>query len=285
MTRATSFVLAALLVASALPLARCWGPLGHNMTALFAQMLINRHSFAALQAIIPDGDLAAVVNWPDQIREQKPPLFPWSFPLHYIDVKDQPPVWCNVSMERDCPTDMCVVGAIYNFSIQALKGVFEPEALKFLIHFIGDIHQPLHVVNRLEGGNLFNVTFFGRPSELHYVWDSAMINHRISFDGNDTTEWTMQLLHKLVVGEWSHEVGSWIHCNDPTPPDSPICPLEWAAESGAYNCISVWPENVHDPALGQRYYNKNLPVVELQLAKAGVRMAAVLDWVFANAKQ
>lgn len=101
----------------------------------------------------------------------------------------------------DCPNQFCVLGAIKNFTTQAKAlparqwpyygDASLPSAITFLIHFIGDIHQPLHIGWKEDrGGNSVKCTFFGKDTNLHSVWDSGMIYH----SGYNTQDLSQKLL-------------------------------------------------------------------------------------------
>jgi hypothetical protein len=101
----------------------------------------------------------------------------------------------------DCPNEICVVGAIKNYTTRSAKlpktlwpytgESSQPSPVTFLIHFVGDVHQPLHVGWTSDrGGNTIKCTFFGRSTELHAVWDSGIIYH----SGQDTNALATNLL-------------------------------------------------------------------------------------------
>ncbi|MBA0598932.1 hypothetical protein Gorai_005174, partial [Gossypium raimondii] len=116
--------------------------------------------------------------WPDQIRHWY--RYRWTSPLHFIDTPDDA---CSYEYSRDCHDthgvkDMCVAGAIQNFTSQLehyREGTSDrrynmTEALLFLSHFMGDIHQPMHVgFTTDEGGNTIAVRWFRHKSNLHHV--------------------------------------------------------------------------------------------------------------------
>jgi hypothetical protein len=117
-----------------------WGPVGHSTVVRLAQSQLTDAASEWTRSVLPYG----FANWQ------------WSRPLHYINIPD----WsCNYHAERDCVDDICVAGAIRNYTKQ-LETEFDHiklgEALNFLIHYVGDIHQPLHTgfVNDRGGNNV-----------------------------------------------------------------------------------------------------------------------------------
>lgn len=136
-----------------------WGPLGHSFVAQIAQSLLTNQSQDFVRdhlAWYTDGNMSMLSSWPDSILypESNPVEFlnwQWSKELHYVDTPD----WlCVYDQNRDCnwtsPIDgqRCVDGAIQNYTSRlanaSLDDTQRQEALRFLVHFIGDSHQPLH---------------------------------------------------------------------------------------------------------------------------------------------
>ncbi|OAY65849.1 Endonuclease 2 [Ananas comosus] len=165
------------MVAS-VPCTHAWGKDGHYMVCKVAEQYLTRKASRAVMDLLPEeaeGEFASVCSWADQVRFR----YRWASPLHYINT---PAGVCNFDYERDCHNSkgqqhMCVVGAINNFTMQ-LQTYYEdpsseynlPESLKFLAHFMGDVHQPMHVgFDNDEGGNTIAVHWYRRKSNLHHV--------------------------------------------------------------------------------------------------------------------
>jgi hypothetical protein len=113
--------------------------------------------------------------WADEYRHDHPETGPW----HYIDI---PLGDSRIDMERECPNGQCVIGKTEEF-LAVLKDpradlAAKVEALKFVIHFVGDLHQPLHCEDDGDkGGNARHVMFDGHPDDLHWVWDTGLLQH------------------------------------------------------------------------------------------------------------
>jgi hypothetical protein len=127
-----------------------WGSLGHTTVAYIAQNFISGKTTKFAQRLLNDTSgayLANVATWADSYRSTKEGAF--SGVLHYIDALDNPPESCNIDYARDCPEEGCIISAIANYSSRALDQnisvVEQQKALKWIIHFVGDVHQPLHV--------------------------------------------------------------------------------------------------------------------------------------------
>jgi len=273
-----------------------WGPDGHYATAMVATKFLTTHTVDVLKKIIPDGNLTAVVDWADQVKSES--QWKWSAPLHFLNTKDDDPPKgvCSLVMSRDCPPPLnfCVVGAIMNFSADTIASNYEPYALQFLIHFIGDVHQPLHVTGYELGGLDTTVDFFDEYTDLHSVWDTSMIERQMGTYSNGLYSWVDELLHNMST-VWADQVDKWTTCNTTT---SPICPIEWAVISNHLVCSAayVFPSDESAAAaaadnqeavgttikLSYPYYDANIPIVNLRIAQAGARMANVLNYALKN---
>jgi nuclease S1 len=169
---------------------------------------------------------------------------------------------------RDCapsPGGDCIIAAIDRFSA-ILADASRPdderaEALEFLVHFVADLHQPLHATTKNDrGGNDTKVTFFGHATNLYAVWDYGLMEHA----GLTVTAWA-NLLNRSGL-----------------PEDGSGTTVQWAEESvrvAAEHCYRV-PAS-HE--IGQAYRDVNLPVLRQQLFRAGVRLATLLNAIFERA--
>jgi hypothetical protein len=178
--------LLALLLAC--PPALAWSELGHRTVAALAEAALTEDARAAVAALLagePEPSLAGVAAWPDRIREQD--AWKHTAPWHYLNFPEQ--AGCDYAPARDCPGGNCVVGAI-NRELAVLKDAARPlaerrAALKFLVHFVGDVHQPLHAgFAHDRGGNDFQVSLrlpgHDQPegTNLHGVWDWWILSTR-----------------------------------------------------------------------------------------------------------
>ena len=141
------------------------------------------------------------------------------------------------------------------------------EALKFLVHFVGDIHQPLHIgLARDKGGNDIKVEFFGNRTNLHKLWDSGLIRQTKKKWPDYAAELSLRITDQQRK-EWST-----------------LDPVQWASESYRLALSNAYAIP-SDGELGQDYFERNIPVVERQLTMAGVRLAAMLNVIFDETKE
>lgn len=166
----------ALFSLSASTVVHAWGAEGHRLITEAAESQLTpvaRSEVARLLAQESGASMGSVSTWADEIRSRD--TAPW----HYVNL---PPGDCSYERARDCPDGECVVEAI-NAQVGILKSkVTNAErlvALKWVIHLVGDVHQPLHAgMKGDKGGNLFQVQAFGRGMNLHSLWDGGLIRNR-----------------------------------------------------------------------------------------------------------
>jgi len=123
----------------------------------------------------PNVSMASVASWADEVRRSRAETGPW----HYIDIPIDKP---HLDMARDCPKEGCMIKKIEDFEAVLRDPNTPPvqrrEALMFLIHFVGDMHQPLHDSdNKDKGGNDVQVVYKGRNMNLHSLWDSGLLGN------------------------------------------------------------------------------------------------------------
>ncbi|OCK80816.1 S1/P1 nuclease [Lepidopterella palustris CBS 459.81] len=283
---AKSLFLAAPLILQALPGAFAWGTLGHDTVAYIAQNFVTSATKTFCQNILADTStsyLANVATWADTYRYTSEGSF--SAPYHFIDAEDDPPSSCNVDYNRDCGSGGCVVSAIQNYTSRvvdtSLSTTEVQKALKWIVHFIGDIHQPLHDEALDIGGNTIDVTFDGTSTNLHHIWDTNMPEKLVGgYTLTDAKTWAKTLTTSIKTGAYSSQKSSWlsgINIDDPI-----TTAMGWATDSNAYVCSTVLPDGVSAVSgqeLDGSYYTTAVPVIELQIAKAGYRLAAWLNLI------
>ncbi|XP_068667537.1 endonuclease 1 [Aristolochia californica] len=282
-----------LLFLRAGPGAQAWSKEGHIMTCQIAQGLLNPEANDAVVNLLPEyakGDLSSLCTWPDQIRHWY--KYRWTSSLHFIDTPDD---LCGFDYSRDChdphgKKDMCVAGAIQNFTSQLLhyrEGSSDrrynmTEALLFLSHFMGDIHQPLHVgFTSDEGGNTIQLRWFRHKSNLHHVWDREIIlTAAAEFYGKDMNLFQEDIEKNFTHGIWSEDMSSWGECEDLF-----TCTKKYATES--INLACKWGYEGVEPGttLTEDYFQSRFPIVTRRIAQGGVRLAMTLNRVFSDHKQ
>jgi hypothetical protein len=261
-----------------------WGPDGHKIVAKIAYQRLSVNAKREVRKLLGSKHMSDVANWADAIRESKSETGPW----HFVDIKVEGDGSADaLDPHRDCDDGNCVVDKITDFEqVVGDKSASRDErveALKYLIHFTGDIHQPLHCAERPyrnkdqdQGGNAVHVQYpDGKTLKLHGVWDSTILEEMMK--GDEAEEYAQKLTQKLETSQMADAIKEWRKHVDPA---------EWAMESHklavehAYKGIPVKPPANQDPKLDQQYVDEAKPVIETQLEKAGVRLADILNGLF-----
>ena len=252
--------------------AQAWGPQGHRVIARVASERLTAEARAAIRELLhPDDTLPDIADWADHEGHE---VFPRSAPWHYTNIAIGE---AHYTDGRDSHRADNVVHQIAHYrEILADRSTPKTDrqtALLFLVHFVADVHQPLHVGdNRDRGGNLTQVRFEGDGTNLHQLWDSGLIRR---IGGND--------------GVWAGRIERAI-----TPKTAQLwsrgTPEDWADESLqaaklAYQDLAGAPRSVASGiTLGDGYVKQVEPIVIEQMARASVRLADELNAVFRGAE-
>ena len=182
-------------------------------------------------------------------------------PWHYVTVKAG-----NAYQASDAPPEGDAMTALVKFTAKLSDPKASAEskrlALRFIVHIIGDLHQPLHAGGGNDrGGNDFKVIWFGRSTNLHSVWDTAMIEHR-SLSYSEYARW-------LARSMKPEQIISWSSAN----------PAMWLSESIALR-KAIYPA---DTSISWDYAYQHRPELDDRLKRGGVRIAGYLNGLFADA--
>jgi len=244
-----------------------WGRDGHAIIAEIAWREMTPYAQRRAREILGGADLPAVASWADQVRREE--AYRWTAPLHYVNL---PEGTAEFRLERDCPDGGCVVSAVRDFGALVVREDADEktrrEALMFLIHFVGDLHQPLHAGRPGDrGGNDISTVFFGQDRNLHSVWDSGILG------AGDERAWPL-IAEDLVGDIDAADRLAWLADADGS--DLAATAGRWTFESfrlAERYCYPVEPGT----AIGAGYVDQTLPVVRLRLMQGGVRLGAVLN--------
>jgi len=232
------------------PDAHAWGAQGHRVIAMLAQSQLTptaRKEVTRLLALEPGQTLVSISTWADEHRSD--PSKPW----HYVNF---PRGDCHYDAQRDCADGRCVVDAIQTqVDILASRAPDEERlvALKYLVHFAGDVHQPLHAgfVDD-KGGNTYQLQAFMQGSNLHALWDTGLIESL----GEDSRALAARLARKGKAKRWT------------------------AAQAAQESCRIVAGVGFYPARLvGDDYIITYASVMEGRLALAGSRLAELLNRV------
>lgn len=243
-------------------LLHAWDSTGHAIVAMLAEERLAPQARTAIAMLLEGQSIVDVASWPDQVRNQQ--TAPW----HYVNIEIDE---AHYEADRQCPDRQCVVGQIERFRETLANPSSNPakrqKALKYLIHFVGDLHQPLHAgQNHDRGGNDVKVEFLGqsvnpstkKPWNLHQVWDHGLLDQY----AKDAKQAVVQIDQYLMAqSETELAIGSVV---------------EWAMQSHDQARDRAY-KFAADRRLDEAYVKQALPVIEAQLASAGIRLANVLN--------
>ncbi len=256
---------------------RAWGAQGHRLVAELAAEYLTPTARTSIASLIGPETLPDIALWADAYLQGN---FQTSF-WHYLNI---PRDATGYDRDRDCPRQPgveagtandkwrdCIVDRIpYNEERLAnalLDRADRAIALKFLVHFVGDVHQPFHALGVERGGNGVFVSVFGRtecgndstrpsPCNLHSVWDSALINHRAL----DDAAYLAVLRDVIKKNRWTV--------------DAPGTAAEWAMQSKTLAKAALLPQH---GVVDEAYYRAHIGEIDQRLALAGLRLAALLN--------
>ena len=228
-----------------------WGSEGHQVVALIAEAKLSptaRTEVGRLLAHEPGQTLASISTWADEHRN--PATAAW----HYVNF---PRDTCQYVSDRDCPDGRCVVGAIER-QLDVLKSSESDErkllALKYVVHFVADVHQPLHAGYADDrGGNQYQLQAFMRGSNLHALWDAGIIRS---------------------LNEAPDVMAARLSRTSSSAADIDINAVQAAQESCA---IVGTPGFYPERRVGQDYIDRFKPILEARLVSAGRRLGLLLN--------
>ena len=261
-----------------------WGVLGHRAVARIAENHLTPTARREVARILGPETLPLVSTWPDEIRSD--PQFSSTGPWHYLNVAtglDFPAFVAQLTAAPaptpEAPAPPAATAAptaaptnAYTALLQVRKDLKDPKktleekrfALKFLVHLVGDVHQPLHVGHAEDkGGNDIKVTWRSRDeTNLHSVWDGALVE----YPGFTFTEMAAAYDHATPA-----QIKQWQQDSMTT----------WLFESYQL-CPPIYASAVTNPKFDWHFYPTFGPTVEQQVLKAGIRLAGVLNETFAK---
>jgi hypothetical protein len=265
-------VISTLFLCMGVPLSWAWGREGHRLTALVAEQYLTPAAKEQVTLLLGKETMVEIAPWADAYREEHSETAKW----HYVDI---PGTEVKFDRNRDCPLSQtdpkspwrdCVTDRILYFEgrlgDESLSTKERAIALKFLVHFMGDVHQPFHAMGDERGGNNISVSFLGSricgsyKCNLHSVWDDTIIeDQRLN-----EKKYTEKLLQEIKDNQWERMAGGE--------------PTTWANISHHYAVQAMAPNGAF---LTRAYVTEESKIVDAQLALGGLRLARVLNRILA----
>ncbi|MFO0957470.1 MAG: S1/P1 nuclease [Isosphaeraceae bacterium] len=274
--RIVLFLLAMALAAPPRP-ALAWGPRGHRTIARIAQERLSPAALRGIRDLLDEGDdLADVANWADR-EAYEIPRYKASGPWHFVNV----PITADRYGDRYCRDENCVVAKIGEFR-RILADADSPrrerlDALRYLVHLVGDIHQPLHVGDHNDrGGNGTQVQFLGQTGNFHRVWDSGLIEET----GDNDRQWAERIRKRLHNNP--AEARRWAADPVETWADESLqaAKLAYRGPLRPGDNTNPGPRVRNASRLERDYHEFGVAIVEDRLARAAVRLAHELDAIW-----
>jgi hypothetical protein len=278
------------------PSAWAWGAGGHMMVAYLAQARLNAHAKQEADKLLAvplepaaawqkTRDFVSASVWADEVKRQ--PGYAFSPPLHFIDYPFSPD---RTPLPAGLPADDNIVKALGDY-LAVLKTGTDPveraKALRFLIHFVGDIHQPLHCASRVtknrpggdKGGNDIEIvdtskSVHGRKVNLHSYWDEG-----IETFPKSGPDFALPPLNQIAAA--ARQAATAYKDSDPDwQAGGPSAFEGWAKESSALAQSTVYPGIVENRAPSKTYVNRAIRLARHQVAWGGYRLAALLNAIW-----
>jgi S1/P1 Nuclease len=273
-----SLVLLGLLCGSSLysQKAFSWGALGHRATGHIAEAMLTPQAKQGVSALLQGQRLADATTWADAMRGN--PQYKHAAKYHY---ESMPNGVRFLDYLKAQPPETRALGSLIEAILAAEKTLLQRQAsladkaiaLRFLVHFIGDLHQPLHTGRPEDrGGNDINVKWFNVQMNLHSVWDTGMILTAYADVFSKQSPQADQSLAyaQLIAKKMQGKV---------PPPNS-----SGQSEAWLYESLQLRP-NAYDPQVNSNqlaYQNKNISIIDQRIYFASYRIAEVLNRTFAN---
>jgi hypothetical protein len=236
-----------------------WGPKGHDTVAYIAEQNLSRRALKKVQKVLDGHSLVYVANWMDNASHTDE--YAHTSTWHYANVDEG---YTYATMPKNPKGD--VLTAVTLIVEQLKSGKITPEEedvyLRMLIHFVGDIHCPMHA-GRLSdlGGNQVTIKWFGRDAKLHAVWDDLIV----------------ESVRKWSYSEWQREIDNV--SKEEREAMAAGSPLDWMNETVEI-CKKIYEDAPAGSELSWDYQNENFPLLEMQLRKAGYRLARLLNEIY-----
>jgi hypothetical protein len=239
-----------------------WGTNGHRITGQIAENHLTPKARAAVKAILGYESIAMASTWADFIKSD--PSYSYLYNWHFVDF-DRPMSYPEMVEYLNHDTNPNAYNKL-EFLIDELKKPSTTKEnkllyLRLLIHIMGDIHQPMHTGHASDkGGNDVKVNWFSKPTNLHSIWDSELID----FQQLSYTEYVKAIDHPTdtQIKEWQA---------------GPVS--QWIFESSNLAAQLYTDINAGD-TLNYKYNFTHLDILNQQLLKGGIRLAGLLNQIF-----
>ncbi|TDO21436.1 S1/P1 nuclease [Pedobacter duraquae] len=242
--------------------ASAWGIIGHRVVGQVADYYLTAKARKGVQSVLGSETLAMSANWPDFIKSDT--AFNYLSSWHYVNLPeglDQKGVFNFLETEKTANIYNKIPEMVATLKSSKSTAAEKKMAMRLLVHLMGDLHQPMHTARKDDlGGNKVTVTWFGQKSNLHRVWDEQLVDYQ-------------QLSYTEFAAAVNHPTAAQL--------------TEWRAASlkqDVYEsymlCNKIYATTKADDKLSYRYNFDYADALYTQLAKGGVRLAALINAIY-----
>ncbi|WP_167019827.1 S1/P1 nuclease [Chitinophaga sp. Cy-1792] len=241
-----------------------WGNVGHQTIGKIAQNHLSPKASLAVKDLLGDQSLADVASWADEVRNQDE--YKETAPWHFLNLP--------LGLDRKAFETQVLATPdqnVFSALTQLEKELADPAtprekkivALKFIVHLVGDLHQPMHISRKEDkGGNTIQLNYEGKGTNLHSLWDSRLIS---------TQGLTYQQMAEKLDDVGKRKIKQWQR--DPA--------MQWIWESYQVSSqLYAQVDAMNGRSIGKEYYEQHIPVINERIQQAGIRLAAVLNEAF-----
>lgn len=239
-----------------------WGVIGHRAIGQIAENHLTPKAQSAVKELLGSESLAMVSTYPDEIRSYE--QFAYTAPWHYVNVAQN----LNYVQFSDALTSLekpniykAILNCVKDLKDQSKSKAEKVFALKFLVHLVGDIHQPMHTGRSEDsGGNGIKVKLNRKETNLHGLWDGGLIDYA----GLSYTELSKKcdITSKQEIKKWQQDDV-----------------IKWTFESYEIS-KQLYAEAAQNPDFDYTYYPKHADLIKKRLAQAGIRLAGILNEIY-----
>jgi hypothetical protein len=239
-----------------------WGFKGHRTVATIAQKHLTSNTAYIVSAYLKGESMAEVSTWADENRNKE--TAPWHFLNLPLGLNHQQFVEA-VGKQGNDNVYTAILKAEASLKDSKLNADQKNEALKYLIHLVGDAHQPMHISRKEDkGGNTIQVRFEDKGTNLHSLWDGKLIDHE------GLREEALPTIYDVATPA---QIKQW-------QVDSP---MEWIWES--YQLSSqIYQETKSGQTISEDYYKKYISIIHQRINQAGIRLAGELNKLLNSAQ-
>lgn len=243
-----------------------WGVTGHKTIGKIAENHLSPKARAAVHELLGNASMADVSTWADEVRQQ--PEYRATGNWHFLNLPlglSYPAFQKQVEGMPQANVYSALQQCQHELTDKGTTRAQKIEALKFIIHFVGDLHQPMHV-SRAEdkGGNTIQLNYEGKGLNLHSLWDTYLLEHQ-------------GLSYEQLAEKYDHitpqQIKQWQ--SDPL--------IKWIWESYEISSkLYAEVDAMKGRSIDDAYYQAHIAIIGERIQQAGIRLAGVLNDIFKN---